>query len=157
MAFCVKCGAQMEGRFCQACGASAEAGSQPGPTYTSSSVGAAGGLSDNVAGALCYLLWLVTGILFLLISPYNRNRTVRFHAFQAIFFNLAWIAFWMVLSVLAGMLHGFGFLLLPIYPLAGFGGFLLWLYLMYRAYNNNPLVLPVIGPLAEQQAASSNF
>jgi uncharacterized membrane protein len=34
----------------------------------------------------------------------------------------------------------------------GFGGFLLWLFLMWRAYNNNPLVLPIIGPIARQQA-----
>jgi len=24
---------------------------------------------------------------------------------------------------------------------------------MWRAYNNNPLVLPIIGPIAQQQAA----
>src|SRR2546422_1555811 len=32
-------------------------------------------------------LLLVTGILFLLLEPYKRNRRVRFHAFQSIFVN----------------------------------------------------------------------
>jgi len=29
--------------------------------------------------------------------------------------------------------------------------FILWLMLMYKAYNNERWVLPVIGPLAEKQ------
>jgi hypothetical protein len=45
---------------------------------------AAGGMTDNVASALCYVLGLITGILFLVLSPYNQNKTVRFHAFQSI-------------------------------------------------------------------------
>jgi len=30
----------------------------------------------------------------------------------------------------------------------------LWLYLMYKAYNRERVVLPVIGPWAEKQAQS---
>jgi len=162
MAFCVQCGAQVEGKFCQKCGAvnpavpGADAGAQPGagigaappPTSTAS----AGGLTDNVAGALCYLIGFVTGIVFLVLAPYNQNPRIRFHAFQAIFFNLAWIAFWMAISIFTAMTKVFALLLLPVYPLVGLCGFGLWLFLMWKAYNNDPLVLPVIGPLAQQQA-----
>jgi len=28
----------------------------------------------------------------------------------------------------------------------------LWLFMMYKAYNNEKFVLPIIGPLAEKQA-----
>jgi uncharacterized membrane protein len=28
----------------------------------------------------------------------------------------------------------------------------LWLFLMYKAYNNQKFMLPIIGPLAEKQA-----
>jgi uncharacterized membrane protein len=38
-----------------------------------------------------------------------------------------------------------------IYPLFGLGCLALWLMLMYKAYNNQRWVLPVIGPLAEKQ------
>ena len=161
MAFCVQCGAQVDAKFCQACGAVnpafAGAGAQPGPGAGSPppqqpAMAAAGGLTDNVAGALCYMLGLITGVVFLVLAPYNQNPRVRFHAFQAIFFNLAWIAFWMGLSVFTAMIKVFALLLLPLYPIVGLCGFGLWLFLMYRAYNNDPLVLPVIGPLAQQQA-----
>ena len=47
------------------------------------------GLTDNMAAALCYLLGVLTGILFLVLAPYNQNRAIRFHAFQSIFF---WVA-----------------------------------------------------------------
>ncbi len=60
-----------------------------------------------MACALCYLLGLLTGILFLVLEPYNKNRLIRFHAFQSIFLNIAWIAVYIALSIV-------GFALLPI-------------------------------------------
>ena len=106
-------------------------------------------MTDNVACALCYLLGLVTGILFLVIEPYNKKRNVRFHAFQSIFLNVAWIAIWIVLTILSFVTHGIMFLLSPLLALGFFG---LWLYMMWSAYQNKKVVLPVIGPIAEKQA-----
>ena len=60
-----------------------------------------------MACALCYILGLLTGILFLVLAPYNQNRLIRFHAFQSIFLNIAWIAIYIVLSII-------GIVLLPI-------------------------------------------
>ncbi len=150
MPFCAQCGAQMEGRFCQSCGAANPAADAP-PSGGFTQPIASGGLSDNTASALCYALGLITGLIFLLVSPYNRNPKVRFHAFQAIFFNVGW-------TILTFAVHAVGFvifnpavLLSVAMRMAGFG---LWIYLMIRAYNGNPLVLPIIGPLAEQSARS---
>ena len=106
-------------------------------------------MSENVASALCYLLGLITGIIFLVIAPYNQNKTVRFHAFQAIFFNVAYIVIWIAFGILSLVTHG---LTLILYPLLMLAFFLLWLFLMYKAYNNQKLKLPVIGDLAEKQA-----
>jgi uncharacterized membrane protein len=110
-------------------------------------------MNENVAGALCYLAGLITGIIFLLIAPYNTNKFVRFHAFQSIFAHLAVIVCWIAYAIVAGVLtfltHGFGFFL---YPLFGLLMFVLWLYLMYSAYNGKKVKLPVIGDLAERQA-----
>src|ERR1043165_3659002 len=92
MPFCANCGAPVEGRFCAKCGTPVSAdmpgaGAPPmGPVRTAS---ASAGLSDNVASALCYFCTIITGVLFLLLEPYNRRRTVRFHAFQAIFLFVA--------------------------------------------------------------------
>jgi len=110
-------------------------------------------MSENVAGALCYLAGLITGIIFLVIAPYNQNKFVRFHAFQSIFGHLAVIVFWIAYIFIAGVLvfltHGFGFFL---YPLFGLLIFILWLYMMYSAYNGKRVKLPIIGDLAEKQA-----
>lgn len=173
MAFCPNCGAQVTGTFCPNCGANvaAAAGSAAGPGATGAAAGGAGtagasyvppgpppvaapaGMSENVAGALCYLAGLITGIIFLVIAPYNQNKFVRFHAFQSIFGHIAIIVFWIVYAIIGGILvfltHGFGFFL---YPLFGLLIFILWLYMMYSAYNNKKVKLPIIGDLAERQA-----
>ena len=46
-------------------------------------------MTNNVAGALAYLFAPLGGVLFLVLEPYNKDRFVRFHAFQSIFFGLA--------------------------------------------------------------------
>lgn len=92
---------------------------------------------------------MITGIIFLVIAPYNQNKTVRFHAFQSIFFNIGIILFYIVWGFISIILHGFGFLL---YPVFGLAIFLLWLYLMFTAYQGKKVKLPIIGDLAEKQA-----
>lgn len=171
MAFCPNCGANVTGTFCPNCGANVAAaqgaGTAAGATATGATSGTGGaayvppgpppvqaaGLTENVAGALCYLAGLVTGIIFLIIAPYNQNKFVRFHAFQSIFAHLAVIICWIAYAIIAGILtfltHGLGFFL---YPLFGLLLLILWLYLMYSAYNNRKVKLPLIGDLAERQA-----
>jgi len=176
-AFCPKCGASTAGAAPPTkapggyapynpppAGPSAAPPAQaPGgyPPYTPPQAGPAADLQENIASALCYIpfLGLVVGIVFLVLQPYNQNKTIRFHAFQSIFFNLTWLIFRIGLSIiLSGLgygLLGFFFTLLHLFVwlVVGLGGFLLGLFLMWRAYNNNPLVLPIIGPIAQQQAA----
>jgi uncharacterized membrane protein len=147
MAFCASCGAQVEGKFCAKCGASVDAaapaaGATPGP--------AAAGMTDNAAAALCYVLGLITGILFLVLAPYNQNKTIRFHAFQSIFLNIAWIVFWMVFNIIFAALHLFSLLFLS--PLIALVFFILWIYMIITAYQGKTVVLPVIGPIAQAQA-----
>lgn len=120
-------------------------------------------MQENVAGALCYLVGFITGILFLVLEPYNKNPRIRFHAFQAIFFNLAWIVFWIGMTivqvVLAAILpwglHAIlGIFAMLIGLVVWLGGIVLWILLMFKAYNNTPLVLPIIGSLAQKQAGN---
>jgi uncharacterized membrane protein len=114
-------------------------------------------MSVNAAAALAYLGGFVTGIIFLVIDPYKNDRFVRFHAFQCIFFNIAWIALW-IAWVIVGFLLGavtkglFFLLAVPINLLLMVGGLLLWAWLMYSAYQGKTFKLPVIGALAAKQA-----
>jgi uncharacterized membrane protein len=104
---------------------------------------ASAGLTDNVASALCYLLGCITGIFFLLLAPYNQNRTIRFHAFQSIYLNVAALVLSFALGAFFGAFMG------PLIWLAFTG---LSVYLVVQAYQGKMIVLPVIGPLAQKQS-----
>jgi len=145
MAFCSACGAQMpEGAVaCPACGKS----TSTSPAVVTSTTG---GMSDNVAGLLAYIT-IIPAIIFLVIEPYNRNRFIRFHAFQNIFFHVAWFVLWVVLAMV-GHIPVFGWLTLLVWPLVGLGGFILWLVLILKAYQGQKFKLPIIGDMAEKQA-----
>ena len=158
MAFCPSCGTAVQGKFCPACGK--VVGDAPGPPASAPSPAAgasAAGMQDNVAGGLCYVLGLITGIIFLVLEPYNRNRAIRFHAFQSIFLNVSMIALYIALMIL-GMVFGavlplVGALLVGMVSLVVNLGFLvLWIVLMIKTFGGSKLVLPIIGPLAEKQA-----
>lgn len=128
---------------------------QPGQPPPPSATGA--GLTENAASALCYLGGLITGILFLVLEPYNKNRTIRFHAFQSIFLNVVWIALWIALSILSRIMiqilpYSLWFLIGLFYWVLWLAILVLWILLMVKAYQNQKWVLPIIGPLAEKQA-----
>ena len=133
MAVCPICGAVMEGEACSRCAAPMERKTAPA-------------MDDNIANALCYLLLGVTGTLMLFLEPYRHNHQVRFHAFQAILLNLAIILAWLGISLLGTHL---AMLLSPVFTL---GALVLWLLLIWTAWQNERIVLPLIGPLAEKQA-----
>ncbi len=174
MAFCKNCGSAVEGQFCAKCGTpigapaaqgAATAAPPPAQPYAqpgapAQPVAAAGGMTDNVAGLLCYVLGLITGVLFLVIEPYKNNPFVRFHAFQSIFFNLFAIALSIVLSIVSGII----FAALPfsiwglwsmLTMLVWLAIFAVWVLLLIKAYQGQRYKLPVIGDLAEKQAVRS--
>ncbi len=84
------------------------------------------GLQENVAGALCYLAGLVTGIVFLVLE--KENRFVRFHAIQSIVVSIAL----MVVMIVLGFIPIVGWV---INMLLGIGVFILWIVMMLNAYR----------------------
>ncbi|MGD0514882.1 MAG: DUF4870 domain-containing protein [Terriglobales bacterium] len=146
MAFCTVCGAQTAdgSAVCPAC--SRSGAPAPAPVQSTS------GLTDNVAGMLAYVT-IIPAILFLVIEPYNRSRFVRFHAFQSIFFAVAWTALWIVLSFLVHIPF-LGWLTILIWPLVGLAGLVIWLVLLLKANQGQMWKLPVIGDMAEKQAGA---
>ena len=168
--FCPNCGASVDGRFCQKCGSAVgEAGASSGyaaappvavgasPMIPAPAVNA--GLTENAAGALCYLIGLITGVIFLALAPYNQNPRIRFHAFQSIFFHVAfivaWMVEWVVFMVLAMILpYGLSAMLSLLSLVLWFGGVLVWLLLMWKAYQGQPFSLPIIGNIARKQAGA---
>jgi uncharacterized membrane protein len=113
-------------------------------------------MTPNVAGALAYVLGLITGIVFLVIEPHKDDKFVRFHAFQSIFFHVSVIVFWIAWTILSAFLGYFiGFLAVAMWGLASLIALAiigLWVFLMYKAYNNERFMIPFIGDLAAKQA-----
>lgn len=101
------------------------------------------GLEPNVAGFLCYLLWWVTGIVFLVIE--KDDKTVRFHAWQSI------ITFGAVsiLQIIFSFIPFIGWILGLILWIASV---ILWIVLMAKTYQGQLYKLPVAGNIAAKQA-----
>jgi uncharacterized membrane protein len=132
--------------------AAATAGYQAGSP--GAPVAAAPGLTDNVAAALCYALGLVTGILFLVLEPYNKKKNIRFHAFQSIFLNVAMVVGAICLNIvfaIIGRILG-DWLVDTLSPLLGLAFTAVWILMIVWAYQGKTVVVPVIGPLAQQRA-----
>ena len=96
------------------------------------------GLPSNTAAALAYVLGWLTGIVFLLLE--KDDKFVRFHAMQSI------IVFGLI--TLFSFVPVIGWMLSPILMILGF---VLWLVLIFKAYQGEKFKLPVIGDFAEKQ------
>jgi uncharacterized membrane protein len=147
MPHCTKCGTVVTDNvaFCPSCGAPQAQGVA---TAMAPAASTQSGLSENVAGLLCYLLGWITGLIFFLT---DKRPFVRFHAAQSIvvFGGLTVIrivlAMLFVSSHLAGFSIGFGLL-----SLVALLGFVLWVLLMVKAYQGEKFRIPVAADLADQ-------
>jgi uncharacterized membrane protein len=104
------------------------------------------GLEENIAGVLCYVLGWITGVVFLLLE--KENKFVRFHAWQS-------IATFLPLSILIWIFQWF-FWMIPflggaIVSLLSILVLILWLVLMFKAYQGEMYKLPIVGDFAESK------
>lgn len=103
------------------------------------------GLKKETAGALSYVLGPVTGVIFLILD--KDDPFVRFHAMQSIvvfvgLFALQWIL-------------GLTIILLVLVPLVGIVSFVLWLILIYKAWQGEEYEVPFAGKIARQLASKA--
>jgi len=95
------------------------------------------GLPRNTTAALSYVLGWLTGIVILLLE---KDPFVRFHAMQSV------VTFG-ILTILA-MVPFIGWVLSPLVMIVSF---VLWLVLIFKAYQGKEFKLPVIGDFAKKQ------
>jgi uncharacterized membrane protein len=98
------------------------------------------GLDANLAAALSYLVGFVTGIIFLVVE--KESRFVRFHAMQStlVFAGIVVIDILLNIVPILGALVVV-FLVIP-------ASAVLWLVLMFKAYQGDEFKLPVVGQIA---------
>lgn len=117
--------------------------STPPPIPSQATERSSTGLDANIAGALAYLFGFISGIAFLVLE--KDSRFVRFHAMQSTIFSVAWIIGQVVFTAIPFI----GWvLLLPVWWALGV---VLWVFLMFKAFQNERYKLPYIGDIAEQQ------
>lgn len=108
--------------------------------------------NDNLMGAVAYVLGLVSGLIIYLIEKDkpDKSRFVMFHAMQSIILSIALIVISIILSIIALIpVIGWIIALLAglIYPLLVF---VIWIFLIYKAYSGEEYHLPIIGEYAEK-------
>ncbi|HET7692933.1 MAG TPA: DUF4870 domain-containing protein [Gemmatimonadota bacterium] len=113
------------------------------------------GLDPKLAGLLCYILGIITGLIFFLIE--KSNEVVRFHAAQSILFSGSMIVMWIVLTILQFVILSISLSLGSIFSLLtmllGLAVFVLWVVLLIKGYSGEKWKLPVIGDIAERMAS----
>jgi len=141
VAFCKSCGQDIgTSAFCPKCGASQSGAAAPvaAPIAASSE-----GLAENIAGALCYSVGWITGLIFLLI---DKRPWVKFHAAQSI------AVFGGLTVIRIGLLFMTHFLGWGIQALLGLLGFVLWIFLMVKAYQHETVRIPIAADIADSIA-----
>ena len=102
----------------------------------------------EISGALLALLlayFFIPAIIFLLVEPFNKNKFVRFHAFQGLFLGLVSIVGHTVLAFIPVL----GWFILPFFSLAIF---IVAVVGAVKAFQNQKWMIPVIGEMAQKQA-----
>jgi uncharacterized membrane protein len=98
------------------------------------------GFDANVAAALSYLVGFVTGIIFLLVE--KDNRFVRFHAMQSTLLFAGIVLLDILLQIVP--ILGSLVVIFVVIPLSA----VLWLLMMYKAYQGEEYKLPLVGQMA---------
>jgi uncharacterized membrane protein len=100
--------------------------------------------NENLMGAAAYLGAWITGIIFLLIE--KDSKFVRFHAMQSLilFGGLSVLSVGLQLLPILGQIISF-FLF--------FGGFIMWIVCMWKAFQGEMYKVPYVGEIAEKQLA----
>ena len=104
------------------------------------------GMQRNIAGLLCYAFGWLSGLILLFVE---KDPYVRFHAAQSV----ATFGGIHVLTIVLKMMPMFGALwslLSGLLSLLSLGSMLIWLVLMYKAYNGEYYKAPIVGEMAEQ-------
>src|SRR5258708_31844096 len=92
------------------------------------------GLGKNTAAALSYVLGPISGIIFLILE---KDKYVRFHAMQSIVFG--------VVAFVLNMVLGMTIILALVLPIVWIVEFIIWLVLIYKAWQGEEWEIPVLG------------
>ena len=147
MPFCSSCGNTVTpaDQFCAKCGAR-----QPGAP--AQPLDPLSGITPRTASILCYIqvVGWIAAVIVLAADKFRHNKTVRFHAFQALYLFVAWLIVEWVLSPIFRGIHT---------PMMHIDGALhvlilfVWVFMIVKTSHEETYSLPIIGELAQRSAA----
>ena len=106
------------------------------------------GLDENIEGLLCYILGIISGIVFLVLE--KESEFVKFHAMQSIVTFLSL----MILSMVVAFIPFVGGLISLLVNLVSFA---LWILGMYKAYQGERYKFPIFGDISEDMLKKINI
>lgn len=110
------------------------------------------GLSSTTAAAISYITF-IPAVVFLVMEPYNRDRFVRFHAWQCIALTVVAVGISIVFTVLGVMgLHIMFWMMMLIHMMLRLVLFVFWLIAIIKASQGQWYRIPIVGDLAESFA-----
>lgn len=112
------------------------------------------GLSSNAAAAISYITF-IPAVLFLVLEPYNRDRFVRFHAWQCIALTIVAVGISILFSVLGVIgFHIMWWMFMLIRLAIRLILFVFWLIALIKASQGQWYKIPIVGDLAASFAGS---
>lgn len=111
------------------------------------------GLEENIAAALSYVLGWLSGLIFYLSE--DENTFVRFHAMQSIIVSGSITVLVILISILFGRIPLIGFLAGIFTSLIQFGGFILMVFLLVKAFQGEKYKVPLAGKKAENYSGGA--
>ncbi len=126
-------------RFCRGCG-------RPQPSTAPSG----DGLSPRGAAMLCYVPWLgfIGSVVVLAGQTFRHHPDVRFHAYQGLYIFATWLLVRYVADLWTELLFFGEFL--PLSGLLQMAVLGLWIFMLFKASNEQRYSLPLLGDLAER-------
>ncbi|WP_253254742.1 DUF4870 domain-containing protein [Methanofervidicoccus sp. A16] len=106
------------------------------------------GLEENIEGLLCYLVGVITGIIFLVLE--KESDFVKFHAMQSLVTFLSLTIIGMIVAFIP-YIGGLISLLINLVSLA------FWILGMYKAYQGERYKFPIFGDIAEDLLKKVNI
>ena len=122
----------------------------PGPQYPPGAPPPAigQGLSSTAAAAISYITF-IPAVIFLVMEPYNRDRFVRFHAWQCIALTVIAVVIGIVFAMLTVIgFHVMFWMLFLVHRLIDLVLFIFWLIALIKASQGQWYKIPIVGDLA---------
>jgi uncharacterized membrane protein len=122
-------------------------------------------VKNNGLAAISYVFGILSGILVFLVAE-KKDKLVRFHAAQSIFFSISVAIIGLIIAIITMFAFGgiwmwgmspmiagpFAMISMLIWAIYCIIIFVMWLFLILKAYSGQIYKLPLIGGIAEDIA-----